>query len=270
MQNKFILAAALLATVAAGSLQANAASVDEIKSRGKLVVGVKADYKPFGFIDPTGAVVGIEPDLAADLAARLGVELELVPVISANRMEFLQQGKIDALIATMSDKPERRAVVDAIDPPYYSDAVNLLAAKRANITSWEDLKGKPVCGTTGAFYNRDVAQQYGAEIVAFDGSERPLFALSQGNCVGYLYDQTFIQGKLLDDEWNAEFAMPLTGIMETPWIMAVAPGNASMQALLEEATLDWMKSGLIIELEEKWGITPTEYSKRMHELKKGS
>lgn len=268
MQGTYALA--LVAAVAFGSLQANAASVDEIKSRGKLIVGVKADYKPFGFRDPSGAIVGIEPDLAADLAERLGVELELVPVISANRMEFLQQGKIDALIATMSDKPERRKVVDAIDPPYYSDSINILAAKRANLTSWEDLKGKPVCATTGAFYNKDVAQQYGAEIVAFDGSEKPLFALSQGNCVGYLYDQTFIQGKLLEDEWKADYAMPLKGIMETPWIMAVAPGNESMQTLLEEATLDWMKSGRIVELEEKWGIEPTDYSKRMHEMKKGS
>lgn len=269
MIRKLLLAATAVVTLGAGFAQA--ASVDEIKKRGTLIVGVKADYKPFGFRDPSGGIVGIEPDLAADLAKRLGVKLELVPVISANRMEFLQQGKIDALIATMSDQPARRKVVQAIDPPYYSDAVNLMTAKRANISSWEDVKGKPVCATTGAWYNKDVAQKYGAEIVAFDGSEKPLFALKQGNCVGYLYDQTFIQGKLLDDEWKKDFAMPLKGVMEAPWIMAVAPGNDTMKTALEEATVDWMKSGKIVELEKKWGIEPTDYSKRMHEkMKSGS
>ena len=103
-----------LAAVAAGSVlailgtAAAADGVDAIKQRGTLIVGVKADYKPFGFRDPSGAIIGLEPDLAADVAKRLGVKLELVPVVSANRIEFLQQGKVDLLIATLSDKPERR------------------------------------------------------------------------------------------------------------------------------------------------------------------
>src|SRR5687768_10989910 len=108
----------LLAAMAAISLAApaSAASLAEVKERGTLIVGVKADYKPFGFRDPSGSIVGIEPDLAALLAERVGVKAELVPVIATNRLEFLQQGKIDLIIATMSDTPERRQVVDAVEP----------------------------------------------------------------------------------------------------------------------------------------------------------
>jgi polar amino acid transport system substrate-binding protein len=244
--------------------------VDAIKQRGTLVVGVKADYKPFGFRDPSGTIIGIEPDLAADVAKRLGVKLELVPVVSSNRIEFLQQGKVDLLIATVSDKPERRRVVQAIDPQYYSDFVNVLLPKKSGIKDWAELKGKPVCATSGAWYNKDIARTYGAEIVAFDGSEKPLFALKQGNCVGYVYDQTFIQGRLLDEEWKAEYAMPLKGVLEAPWIMAVAPGNSTLQALLETTTKDWMKTGFIVASEKKWGIEPTDYSKAMHEKYKNA
>ncbi|QIB34646.1 transporter substrate-binding domain-containing protein [Ancylobacter pratisalsi] len=244
--------------------------VDAIKQRGTLVVGVKADYKPFGFRDPSGAVVGIEPDLAADVAKRLGVKLELVPVVSSNRIEFLQQGKVDMLIATMSDKPERRKVVQAIDPPYYSDFVNVLLPKKAGVKTWAELKGKPLCATSGAWYNKEVAQTYGTEIVAFDGSEKPLFALKQGNCVGYVYDQTFIQGKLLDDAWSADYEMPLKGILDAPWIMAVATGNESLMKYLEDVTKDWMKTGFIVSEEKKFGIEPTEYSKAMYEKMKNS
>ena len=101
------------------------------RSAARSIVGVKADYKPFGFRDPSGGIIGIEPDLAADVAKKLGVKLELVPVVSANRMEFLNQGKIDLMIATMSDKPDRRKVVQVIEPLYYSDAVNILLKKDA-------------------------------------------------------------------------------------------------------------------------------------------
>lgn len=262
--------ALLLAGVLAPFAAQAADGVDAIKQRGTLIVGVKADYKPFGFRDPSGAVVGIEPDLAADVAKRLGVKLELVPVVSSNRIEFLQQGKVDMLIATMSDKPERRKVVQAIDPPYYSDFVNVLLPKKAGVKDWSELKGKPLCATSGAWYNKEIAQKYGVEIVAFDGSEKPLFALKQGNCVGYVYDQTFIQGKLLDAEWSGAYEMPLKGILDAPWIMAVATGNESLMKFLEEVTKDWMKTGFIVSEEKKYGIEPTEYSKAMYEKMKSS
>src|SRR6185437_15883146 len=100
-----------LGIVLAVTTIAKADVLDDVKQKGVLVVGVKADYKPFGFREPSGAIVGLEPDLAADVAKKLGVKLELVPVVSANRMEFLNQGKIDMMIATMSDKPDRRKVV---------------------------------------------------------------------------------------------------------------------------------------------------------------
>ncbi|MEE7505643.1 transporter substrate-binding domain-containing protein [Methylobacterium mesophilicum] len=265
-----LAALAAFSSVALPGRATAADGVDAIKKRGTLIVGVKADYKPFGFRDPSGAIIGLEPDLAADIAKRLGVKLELVPVVSANRIEFLQQGKVDLLIATLSDKPERRRVVQAIDPNYYSDFVNVLLPKNSGITDWAQLKGKPLCATSGAWYNKDVARTYGAEIVAFDGSEKPLFALKQGNCIGYVYDQSMLQGKLLDDDWKANYALPLKGILDAPWMMAVAQGNTTLQAAVEDATKNWMKTGFIVNEEKKWGIEPTAYSKAMHEKYKNA
>jgi polar amino acid transport system substrate-binding protein len=261
------LLTALFAVLALGA-GAQADVLDDIKKRGTLIVGVKPDYKPFGFRDPSGGLIGIEPDLAADVAKKLGVKLELVPVLSANRMEFLNQGKIDLMIATMSDKPERRKVVQVIEPLYYSDSVNILLRKDAPVKSWDDIKGKKLCGTTGAFYNKDIAQKYGPDIASFDGSEKPLLALKNGDCIGYLYDQTFIAGKLLDDDWKGGYHMPLTGIMETPWAIAVKLGEAALQKFMEDTHKEWMKSGRIVELEKKWGVPPTDYAKRMHDKAK--
>ncbi len=265
-----VLALALLAAAAVLPGAAAADVLDKIKERGTLVVGVKTDYRPFGFRDPSGAIIGIEPDMAAEVAKKLGVKLELVSVVSANRMEFLRQGKIDLMIATMSDKPERRKVVQVIEPLYYSDAVNILLSDKVKVTKWEQLKGAKLCGTTGAFYNKDVATQFGPEIISFDGSEKPLIALKQGNCIGYLYDQTFIAGKMLEDDWKTGYHMPLPGIMETPWAMAVAPGEDRFAKLMSDMTKDWMKSGAIVAMEKKWGVKPTDYSERMYKEHKGS
>src|SRR5881628_1570513 len=54
---------AMIAALVSAPLLAQS-SLDDIKKRGTLIVGVKADYKPYGFRDPSGAIVGIEPDLA--------------------------------------------------------------------------------------------------------------------------------------------------------------------------------------------------------------
>ena len=62
----FVSFAAIL--LVCSSLQADV--VDDIKARGKLVVGVKADYKPYGFRDSSGKIIGIEPELAQDVADR--------------------------------------------------------------------------------------------------------------------------------------------------------------------------------------------------------
>jgi polar amino acid transport system substrate-binding protein len=106
-----VLAVMLAGAGIALAQPAAAQTLEKIHQRGTLIVGVKADYKPFGFRDPSGAIVGFEPDLAKDIADLLGVKLQLEPVVSSNRMQFLQQGKIDLMIATMNDTPERRQAV---------------------------------------------------------------------------------------------------------------------------------------------------------------
>ena len=87
-------------------------------ANGKLVVGVKPDYKPWGFRDTSGDLVGMEIDMAKDIARTMGVELEVVAVQSSNRMQFLEQGKIDLMIATISDRADRREIVGIVGPNY--------------------------------------------------------------------------------------------------------------------------------------------------------
>src|SRR6516164_2900240 len=179
LQRLFMVGIFAVVGFAATTTSLHAQTLDKIKQRGVLVVGTKADYKPFGFRDPSGAIVGFEPDLAKDVADRLGVKLELEPVVSANRMQFLQQGKIDLMIATMNVTDERRKTVGIVEPSYYASGVNVFANRKAGLKRWDQLKDQKVCGIQGAFFNKYVAAKYGAEIVPFRGQQEAETALAQ-------------------------------------------------------------------------------------------
>ena len=131
---KKIMAGAVAATFAMAPMVAAAESCsndtwNKVMSRGKIVVGVKADYKPWGYRDTSGDIVGMEIDMAKDVASKMGVDLELVAVQSSNRMQFLEQGKIDLMIATMSDRADRREIVGIVGPNYYTSGTNIMSPK---------------------------------------------------------------------------------------------------------------------------------------------
>src|SRR5580704_6728209 len=206
MLQRFIVAGMAAAGLIAAAGSSPAQTLDKIKKDGVLIVGTKADYKPFGFRDPSGAIIGFEPDLAKDVADRLHVKVQIEPVVGSNRMQFLQQGKIDLMIATMNDTPERRKVVGIVSPDYYASGVNAFLVKKAAVKSWDGLKGQKICAIQGAWYNKMIAEKYGADVIAFKGTAEAETALQQGNCVGMVYDDTYFVDHLNDPKW-ADFEM---------------------------------------------------------------
>ena len=256
------LGLALLAG-AADTANANNDRFKKVLDRGELVVGVKADYKPWGFRDPSGKLVGMEIDLAQDVATALGVKLKLVPVQSSNRMQFLQQGKIDLMIATMSDRSDRRKIVGIVEPNYYTSGTNVLAKKGA-VKDWADLKGKPVCGKQGAFYNKVVAKRYGARIVAFVGNAEAKQALKDGKCIAWVYDDSSIMADLASGQYD-NYEMPLKTEDDNPWGLAVPlkERDGIWGRFMAGMIYHWHASGRLMELEKKWGIQPTAYVSKM-------
>ena len=99
-----ILAALAMLALSLGPARAED-TLAQIKAKGVLTVGVKNDYKPWGFLDPSGHIVGMETDLAQRVADKIGVKLEEVPVTAVTRIEFLRQGRIDMILATLGDTP---------------------------------------------------------------------------------------------------------------------------------------------------------------------
>lgn len=239
---------------------------NRIMSSGTLTVGVKADYKPWGYRNTDGDIIGMEVDMAKDVAAKMGVELDLVAVQSSNRMQFLEQGKIDLMIATMSDRADRREIVGIVGPNYYTSGTNLLAPKALNFTEWEELRGRPVCGKQGAFYNQAVEERYGAEVVAFIGNAEAKQAVRDKKCVGFVYDDSSIMADLASGDWD-DYEMPMPTEDDNPWALAVpkAEENCVFGRFMSGMQYNWHRDGTLVELEKKWGIQSTAYTASQNE-----
>lgn len=255
-----------IAILAAGLFTASAAHAQDntlanIEEAGRIVVGVKQDYRPWGYLNEQGDIVGLEIDLAQDVADRLGVELELVPVVGSNRMEFLQQGRIDLIIATMGDNPARREVVGMVEPNYYAGGTNILAPEGAEFTEWEDLRDQDVCGIQGAYYNRRVSREYGINVVAFAGVPEATAALSNGSCVAFVYDNTWIESQLASDDQWAGYEMPLETEDPQAWAIAVPldERDAPFGQKMSEIVTDWHASGFLIERNAHHGISDNAF-----------
>ena len=229
------------------------------------MVGVKHDVPLWGYKDPvSGNVTGLEPDLARKIADNLGVKLELVGVQTADRVDAVTSGRVDVLIATLSDTPERQKLMTLVAPHYYSSGVNILARRSENFHDWRDLRHRKICGRRGAFYNRLITVTYGADIVALYSNAWSQRALRDGRCAALLYDDTGIIAMLNSPEWSREYVMPLNTILANPWSIALAPAErgGALEKAISSMIISWHRSGYLRQLEKKWGIPAPGLLKR--------
>lgn len=105
--------------------------LEEIKSKGKIVLGTSADYPPYEFhaeIDSKDTIVGFDIDIAKEIANDLGVELEIQDMKFDSLVPALQAGSIDMVVSGMNPTPERAEVVDFSDI-YYKAKHGILIKK---------------------------------------------------------------------------------------------------------------------------------------------
>ena len=135
-------AATTAAMLLALAIPAAADRLDELKARGKLLIGVSDTTPPFSFKKPgESKVVGYDLDLVHAVAKRLGVAVETVSVSSAERIPMLQQGKLDFIATSMTRTPKRLKDVD-FSHIYFVTPHAVVVKKSSGITSVHQLAGK--------------------------------------------------------------------------------------------------------------------------------
>lgn len=188
------LGIALLALPTAGAIAQDKPMIEEVKARGVLRAGVKNDAPHMGFVDEKGDLAGFEIDLITDIARRLGVKLEFEPVKTTNRVQLLQQKKIDLIIATVSHYRSRDKVVD-FSIPYLYTPQTLLVKANSGIKSMADLAGKRVGVDAGAGAVKKVPEvQPKAAVQTFQGWPEAFFALERGTVDAVATDNILLAG----------------------------------------------------------------------------
>jgi polar amino acid transport system substrate-binding protein len=250
-----VMLGALISLAGISAAQADA-TLDKIEQRHVLVVGVLLSGGPFGAIDPSSQKPrGLNVDLAEELGRQLNAEVQLVPVLPANRVQFLQQGKVDLLIANMEWTTERGEILGFVPTPFYRVGGSAAVLKDSKITRWEDLKNQPVCTSQGSSYIKPLTE-FGAEIKAFKSSSESLLALRGNNCVAAVHDATLINPLIADAaEWQGYRALE-PELNPAPSVIWTRRGESDTQAKLDPIIKQLHRSGWLIEAQTRNHITP--------------
>ncbi|GHJ39282.1 transporter substrate-binding domain-containing protein [Streptomyces sp. TS71-3] len=214
----------------------------DVLAKGKLTVGVKCDYPPFGYIDESSKNAGFEIDIAHQMASYAFGDpnaLDLTCVTGSNRVSYLTSKRIDLIEATMNYTPERARTID-FSSPYFDSGVKLLVPKNSPVTSFDQLAGKSVVTTSGSTASLWLTQcEKDVKQALFTETSQALTALNQNRGVAFAQDDTL----LLDlAAKNPSLKVVGDAKADSPWGMGVRKGDAKMLAWVNGALAHMQKA----------------------------
>lgn len=210
-------------------------TLDEIKKDGTINIGVFSDKNPFGYVDENGDYQGYDVYFANRLAKDLGVKANYVSTEAANRIEYLQTGKVDVILANFTVTDERKEEVD-FALPYMNVALGLVSRNDnvvKSLDNWnKDDKIIIISGTTAETY---LAENYpDIPLQKFDSYATAKEAFENGTGVAWANDNTeVIAFSLQNDGYTV--GIPSLGSNDTI-APAVTKGNTTL--------LDWINEDI--------------------------
>ena len=213
---------------------------------GKLIMSTNAAFPPYEMTDDSGAVVGIDADIAAAIAEKLGLELQIDDMDFDSALLAVQQGKSDMVMAGVSVTDDRLLVMDFTDS--YATGVQVVIVKEGSDVTLDNLGEKMIGtqrGTTGNLYAADTPENggYGEDhVVAYDNGITAVQALMNGqvDCV------------IIDNGPAQEFvsANPGLTILETPWVeesyaIGLTKGNTALNEAINTALNELIADGTV-------------------------
>ena len=202
-------------------------TVDEIKSSGTINIGVFSDKSPFGYVDENGQYQGYDVYFANRIGQDLGVKINYVSTEAANRIEYLQTGKVDIILANFTVTPERAQEVDFASP-YMNVALGVVSPDSAVITSLEDIGPEDqvivISGTTAETY---LEKNYpDIRLQKYDAYAEAKTAFENGNGVAWANDNTEVIAFAIENP-GYTVGIPSLGSADTI-APAVTKGNESL------------------------------------------
>ena len=217
-------------------------TVDQIKESGEITIGVFSDKNPFGYVDNDGKFQGYDVYFADRIAKDLGVELKLVPVEAASRVEFLETAKVDIILANFTVTDERKEKVD-FALPYMKVALGVVSPDSAIITDAEQLNGKTLIVVKGTTAESYFTENYpDVKLQKYDEYNEAYSALQDGRGDAFSTDNTEVLAWSMN---NLGFTVGVESLGSTDAIApAVTKGN--------ETLLNWINDEITALADEQF------------------
>ncbi len=201
-------------------------TVEQIKKSGVIRIAVFSDKKPFGYVDEYGKYQGYDVYFAERLAKDLGVKVKYVPVEAAARVEVLETGKVDIVLANFTVTPARAEKVD-FALPYMKCALGVVSNEKDLITSPEQLEGKTLIVSKGTTAETFFTENYPkVNLLKFDQYSEAYNALLDGRGAGLSTDNTEVLAWAIE---NPGFAVGIESLGSLDTIApAVTKGNKTL------------------------------------------
>jgi len=208
-------------------------TLDEIKESGTINIGVFSDKSPFGYVDENGEYAGYDVYFAERIGEDLGVEINYVSTEAANRIEYLQTGKVDIILANFTVTEERAQEVD-FALPYMNVALGVVSPSDAVIESLDDIGEDDqvivISGTTAETY---LTKNYpDIKLQKYDAYAEAKTAFENGNGVAWANDNTEVIAFAIENE-GYTVGIPELGDQDTI-APAVTKGNETLLNWLNE------------------------------------
>lgn len=208
-------------------------TLDEIKESGTINIGVFSDKNPFGYVDENGEYQGYDVYFANRIGEDLGVDINFVSTEAANRIEYLETGKVDIILANFTVTDERAEVVD-FALPYMNAALGVVSPESDAIESLDDWNEDDemivISGTTAETY---LTKEYpDIKLQKYDTYANAKNALENGNGAAWANDNTEVIAFALQ---NPGYTVGISSLGEQDTIApAVSKGNETLLAWINE------------------------------------
>ena len=218
-------------------------TLDEIKEDGTINIGVFSDKNPFGYVDENGDYQGYDVYFANRLGEDLGVDVNFVSTEAANRIEYLQTGKVDVILANFTVTSERAEEVD-FALPYMNVALGVVSPESAPVTDIDNWNADDemivISGTTAETYL--TANYPDIKLQKYDTYANAKNALENGNAAAWANDNTEVIAFALQNP-GYTVGIPTLGSQDTI-APAVSKGN--------ETLLNWINDEIKSLADEKF------------------
>lgn len=258
MPKKIILLLILIVLFSTGCMFKNRGTClyDSIVKKGKIVVGISFDSKPFGYKDKDGKIKGIEADLSKEIAKRiLGDEnkVEFRALAPQDRIKAADSGYVDMVISTMTITPQRKKLV-SFSNPYFVAGQAICVKKDSKIDSHYDLINKRVIVILGTTGEKNIKQFAPNALIQgyMDNSEAiSAFRTNLGDAI--TTDDAILQGFVID---NKDYVILPERLTKEPYGIAFKKSwqSKSFKDKINDIISEIKLDGTLENLKYKWGI----------------